>query len=247
IENPTKAAYMRGGIYGLAAVCIWGAFIVVSRLGVRTSLTPWDVAAIRFTVAGILLAPYLGKRGLALDRLGWTGVTAIIAGCGAPMVLLVNVGLLFAPAAHGGALFPGVMPLMVAILASMVLKEPFSVRKRIGFVIIVLGAVGIVWGRGGTIGTTQNIGHALFLLSTLCFSLRVSHGLATLCKCGAPDLMAAMRPLLRRSDRWCFTYPSIPISQGPAFSKSLCLILDCRRSFRASLRQSSPCCFMAAW
>jgi drug/metabolite transporter (DMT)-like permease len=149
MRGPTKSAYMRGAIYGLGAVCIWGAFIVVSRLGVRTSLTPWDVAAIRFTVAGILLAPCLATRGLALDRLGWTGVTAIITGCGAPMVLLVNVGLLFAPAAHGGALFPGVMPLMVAILASMVLKEPFAVRKRIGFVLIVLGAVGIVWGRGG--------------------------------------------------------------------------------------------------
>jgi hypothetical protein len=52
---------------------------------------------------------------LTLDRLGWTGVTAIVAGFGAPMVLLVNVGLLFTPAAHGGALFPGVMPLIVAI------------------------------------------------------------------------------------------------------------------------------------
>jgi len=77
---------------------------------------------------------------------------------------------LFAPAAHGGALFPGVMPLMVAILASMVLKEPFNARKRIGFVLIVLGAVGIVWGRGGTIGTTQNIGHALFLVAGLAWA-----------------------------------------------------------------------------
>src|SRR5262245_54335798 len=111
---------MRGAICGLAAVSIWGAFIVVSRLGVRTSLTPWDVAAIRFSVAGVLLAPYLAKKGLALNSLGWTGVAAIVAGCGAPMVLLVNVGLLFAPAAHGGALFPGVMPLMVAILASAI-------------------------------------------------------------------------------------------------------------------------------
>jgi len=51
--------------------------------------------------------PHLLKQGLAFDRLGWTGVAAIILGCGAPMVLLVNVGLLFAPAAHGGALFPG--------------------------------------------------------------------------------------------------------------------------------------------
>jgi drug/metabolite transporter (DMT)-like permease len=164
------SAYTRGAIYGLGAVCIWGAFIVVSRLGVRTSLTPWDVAAIRFSVAGVLLLPYLAKRGLPLDRLGWTGVTAIVVGCGAPMVLLVNVGLLFAPAAHGGALFPGVMPLMVAILAAMVLKEPFNVRKRIGCVLIVLGAVGIVWGSGGTIGTTQTIGHALFLLAGLAWA-----------------------------------------------------------------------------
>jgi len=170
MESPTNTAYTRGAVYGLAAVCIWGAFIVVSRLGVRTSLTPWDVTAIRFTVAGVVLAPYLAKRGLALDRLDWTGVTAIVAGCGAPMVLLVNVGLLFAPAAHGGALFPGVMPLMVAILASMVLKEAFNVRKRIGFVLIVLGALGIVWGRGGTIGTTQTIGDTLFLVAGLAWA-----------------------------------------------------------------------------
>jgi drug/metabolite transporter (DMT)-like permease len=158
---------MRGSIYGLAAVCIWGAFIVVSRLGVRMSVTPWDVVAIRFSVSGVLLLPYLVKRGLALDRLGWTGVAVVVAGCGAPMVLLVNVGLLFAPAAHGGALFPGVMPLMVAILAAIILKEPFDIRKRAGFIVIVLGALGIVWGRGGMIGTVQNIGHGLFLLAGL--------------------------------------------------------------------------------
>jgi drug/metabolite transporter (DMT)-like permease len=110
-EGPTTtSAYLRGALCGLSAVCIWAAFIVVSRLGVSTSLTPWDVAAIRFAVAGVILLPYLLKRGLALERLGWQGVAAVAVGCGAPMVLLVNAGLLFAPAAQGGALFPGVMP-----------------------------------------------------------------------------------------------------------------------------------------
>jgi drug/metabolite transporter (DMT)-like permease len=104
----------------------------------------------------ILLLPHLTREGLALDRLGCTGIAAIIMGCGAPMVLLVNAGLLFAPAAHGGALFPGVMPLMVAILAVAVLKEPFTPQKSIGLALIVIGAIGIVWGSGGTIGTTQN-------------------------------------------------------------------------------------------
>src|SRR5215831_16746044 len=106
-EGPTTSDYLRGVLCGLSAVCIWAAFIVVSRLGVRTSLTPWDVAAIRFAVAGVILLPYLWRRGLALDRLRWQGVAAVAVGCGAPMVLLVNAGLLFAPAAHGGALFPG--------------------------------------------------------------------------------------------------------------------------------------------
>ncbi len=163
MQHPTSAQYARGALYGVAAVCIWAGFIVVSRLGVKTSLSPWDVAAIRFSVAGSLLLPHLWRKGLARDRLGWTGVAAVIMGCGAPMVLLVNAGLLFAPAAHGGALFPGVMPLMVALLAAAILKEAFTPSKSIGLALIAGGAVGIVWVTGGALGTTQNIGHALFL------------------------------------------------------------------------------------
>jgi len=169
-EALTKRDHLRGAIYGLSAVCIWAAFIVVSRLGVSTSLTPWDVAAIRFAVAGVCLLPYLLKRGLALDRLGWMGLAAIAIGCGAPMVLLVNAGLLFAPAAHGGALFPGVMPLMVTVLATLILNEALTKRKAVGLILIVLGAVVIVWATGGTLGTRQNIGHILFLCAGLAWA-----------------------------------------------------------------------------
>jgi len=167
MQHPTSFEYARGAFYGLAAVCIWASFIVVSRLGVQTSLTPWDIAAIRFSVAGLLLLPLLVSKGLALDRLGWTGVAAIVLGCGAPMVLLVNIGLLFAPAAHGGALFPGVMPLMVAMLAAAILHEPFTPPKTAGLALIVVGAIGIVWITGGAVGTRQNIGHVLFLAAGL--------------------------------------------------------------------------------
>jgi drug/metabolite transporter (DMT)-like permease len=167
MPKPTISEYTRGALYGLAAVCIWAGFIVVSRLGVLTSLTPWDIAAIRFAVAGSLLLPYAMRKGLALERLGLLGVAAIVIGCGAPMVLLVNAGLLFAPAAHAGALFPGVMPLMVAILAAAILKEAFTPLKSVGFVLIVLGAIGVVWGTGGAVGTAQNVGHALFLAAGL--------------------------------------------------------------------------------
>ena len=169
-QQSSHSDFVRGAFYGLAAVSIWAAFIVVSRLGVRTSLTPWDVAAIRFGTAGLLLLPYLMKRGLALDRLGWIGLAAISVGCGAPMVLLVNAGLLFAPAAHGGALFPGVMPLMVAMLAATMLKEALTPQKDTGLVLIVVGAVTIVCATGGTLGTRQNIGHILFLCAGLAWA-----------------------------------------------------------------------------
>jgi drug/metabolite transporter (DMT)-like permease len=109
-------------------------------------------------------------KGLALDRLGWVGVGAIVTGCGAPMVLLVNAGLLFAPAAHAGALFPGVMPLMVAILAAAILKEAFTLQKSVGLVLIAAGALGIVCGTGGALGTAQNVGHLAFLAAALAWA-----------------------------------------------------------------------------
>jgi drug/metabolite transporter (DMT)-like permease len=84
--------------------------------------------------------------------------------------MLANAGLLFAPASHAGALFPGVMPLMVAVLAAVILKEAVTPQKKAGFVLIATGVVGIAWGSGGTIGTTQNIGHLFFLGAALAFA-----------------------------------------------------------------------------
>lgn len=157
------AQHLIGAAFGLAAVGIWAGWIVVARLGLTTSLTPWDIAALRFGVAGVLLLPYLLRHGLALDRLGRLGFAAVLVGGGAAMVLVANAGLVFAPAAHAGALFPGVMPLQVAALAAFLLGEAFTRQKRIGFGLILAGALAIVWGAGGTLGTAQNLGHALFL------------------------------------------------------------------------------------
>ena len=157
-----KQQYLRGALYGLGAVSIWSGWIVVARLGLRTSLTPWDIAALRFGVAGLLLFPYVMTKGLALKRLGWAGLTAIVLGGAAP-VFLANTGLLFAPAAHAGALFPGVMPLMVALLAAIVLRERITAAKKLGFALILAGVIGIAWSTGGELGSMQNAGHVLFL------------------------------------------------------------------------------------
>jgi drug/metabolite transporter (DMT)-like permease len=163
VPNPAASEYTRGALFGLAAVSIWSGWIVAARLGLKTSLTPWDITAIRFGVAGIIVLPYLFRKGLAVERLGPAELAAIVLGGGAPMVLFANAGLLYAPAAHAGALFPGVMPLQVAILAAAVLGETFTLVRRVGFALIIVGALSIVWGAGGAFGTHQSIGHGLFL------------------------------------------------------------------------------------
>lgn len=143
------------------------------RLGIRTSLNPWDITAIRFGVAGLILLPYLLKKGLAVDRLGWPGLAAIMLGGGAPMVLVAYGGLLFAPSAHAASLYTALIPLYVAILAAVVLGEAFTVAKRIGLALIVTGVLGIVWGAGGTIGSRQNIGHAMFICAGMLWACYV--------------------------------------------------------------------------
>src|SRR5499427_3343296 len=155
------AQYLRGAAFGLAAVSIWSGWIVVARLGLRSSLTPWDIAALRFGTAGVLMLPLVFVRGLAIDRLGWGGLAAIVLGGAAP-VFLANWGLMFAPAAHAGALFPGVMPLMVALLAAAVLREEFTPARKLGFALILSGVVAVVWGSGTEFGSWQNVGHGFF-------------------------------------------------------------------------------------
>jgi drug/metabolite transporter (DMT)-like permease len=163
LAQPTTSQYIRGSLYGVAAVSIWASWIVAVRLGIRTSLTPWDIVAIRFGVAGLVLLPHLLKKGLAVDRLRWAGLAAIMLGGGAPMVLVSYGGLLFAPAAHAASLYTALIPLYVAIFGAVVLGEAFTVAKWTGLALIVAGVLGIVWGAGGTIGTRQNIGHAMFI------------------------------------------------------------------------------------
>jgi drug/metabolite transporter (DMT)-like permease len=68
LSKPTTSEYIRGTLYGLAAVSIWASWIVAVRLGIRTSLAPWDIVAIRFGVAGLILLPYLFFPSLKDDR-----------------------------------------------------------------------------------------------------------------------------------------------------------------------------------
>jgi drug/metabolite transporter (DMT)-like permease len=75
--------YLRGAVFGLAGVSIWAGWSAITRLAIITNLDAWDIPALRFGVAGLLLLPIVIRRGLALDRLGWSGLAGLIVGTGA--------------------------------------------------------------------------------------------------------------------------------------------------------------------
>src|SRR5207237_182568 len=71
VSRRAGSNYLKGAAFGLAAASIWASWSAVTRLAVTASLDAWDIAALRFGVAGLLLTPVLVRRGLAVDRLGW--------------------------------------------------------------------------------------------------------------------------------------------------------------------------------
>ncbi|WP_342642034.1 DMT family transporter [Rhodoligotrophos ferricapiens] len=155
--------YLAGALYGIAAVTIWAGWMSVTRLGVTTSLTVTDLTMLRFGTAGLLLLPVVLRQGLATDRIGWWRLMVLICGAGAPYAVIAAMGLRFAPAAHGGVLIPGVMPLLVAILSAIFLKEHFTRSRKVGYGLILLGGMMIIGLSALLPGPDHTIGHLLFL------------------------------------------------------------------------------------
>jgi drug/metabolite transporter (DMT)-like permease len=166
--------YLKGAVFGFAAVSIWASWSVITRLAVTTGLDASDIAALRFGVAGLLLSPVLLQRGLARDRLGWLGLAVIIAGAGAPYALVAAVGLRFAPAYDGGALNPGCMPLFVAVISALVLGEKHSTARKLGLSLILAGILIIFGWQAAVWSPSRTFGDALFLFAaflTACFTV----------------------------------------------------------------------------
>jgi drug/metabolite transporter (DMT)-like permease len=139
----------------------------MTRLAVTTSLDAWDIPALRFGIAGLLLSPILMRRGLALDRVGWLGLGGLIFGTGAPYALMVAVGLRFAPAYDAGTLNPGCMPLFVALIAATVLPEKPSKAQKLGLSLILSGALIIIGWHDAAWSIWRTFGDALFLAASL--------------------------------------------------------------------------------
>lgn len=128
----------RGYLFAAATVAIWTGFVLVSRMAGKGQLTVYDVTALRFGVAAVLLSPLLLIKGLGtLKNLRRLFACTLTGGLG--YALLVYSGFYFAPAAHGSILLSGTMPFLTAILAWIFLGEHPTPQKQLSLVVIGAG------------------------------------------------------------------------------------------------------------
>lgn len=165
MENRTgstnsNAGTTRGLLYALGAVLIWSGFILVSRAGALASLAMTDMLAVRFGTALVLLVPLVwikrrdlfNLRILVLGAIGGLGYGAF-----------VYAGFERAPATHAALLLPGLMPVMIAVMAYLFAAERKPAVVWLGIAVSSLGI--------GVLLLNTLLESTRFWLGDLCFVL----------------------------------------------------------------------------
>ncbi len=151
-----------GILFGLLAALIWGAWPVVTRFGVQQTLNAYDLTALRFSIAGLLLLPIFVKNGV--QGIGWAKAIVLAAGAGLFYMLAAASGFRFAPAGHGGVLIPSTM-LTTTMIGSWIFLGDRPDRIRLmGYGILLIG-IGLIGREGlsGVAGDDAWMGELLFM------------------------------------------------------------------------------------
>ncbi|MEO9475226.1 MAG: DMT family transporter [Cyclobacteriaceae bacterium] len=134
-------------------VLVWSGWIILSRVGVQSSLTPADITVMRFGIATICTLPFS-------LRYNWKKVTlwkvvVVSLGCGFPYTMFVFNGLEIVKAANAGVIVNGLLPVFGALFAWWALGEMTTRRKLIAILIILAANILMM-------GNLRNIGEEWF-------------------------------------------------------------------------------------
>src|SRR5512135_1144068 len=160
----------KGFAAAAAVIVVWSGFNIVSRLGGRSPLTPYDMAAIRFVFSGIVCLPFVLAR---WRRLEWQRLAVLAAFGGMSYGLLVYSGFSLAPAAHAGILVNGGIPFASALIAWLMLGHRPGLRTEFALLVAGLGIVLIglhSFGQFSGAPAHQWVGDVFFLLAAICFA-----------------------------------------------------------------------------
>ena len=129
-------ARTQGYLFVCITMCIWGGFTILSRLNLHWHVSAWDLVAMRFAIAFIILMPVLVyKKDLAFL---WHPRPIILALTGGlAYCLTVYTAFLQAPAAHAAIFLNGCIPLCTAVAAYLLFKQPFDKHTWLSLIIML--------------------------------------------------------------------------------------------------------------
>lgn len=150
---------------GLASSLIFAGQFAAARYSLITSLTAFDIVALRIAPAGLLLLPAMLSSGLRKPMgLAWPRVLMLWIVGGLPYHLVLYEGLVLAPVAHGATINPASAPVFVALIAWAALAERPGLTRFAALLAVAVG-LGLVssFEFSGSPGVV--IGDLLFLIA----------------------------------------------------------------------------------
>ena len=157
----------KGYLCALVVVVIWTSFILVSRMSGKSTLTPYDVIALRYIVAGIAILPFWYYHRTHLFE--WRKIVLALVGALGFTLLAFN-GFRLAPANHAGILLQGFLPFSVSVMAYFIAGERPTRQRILGLALIAIGV--------GSMAIDSFAGHSLTLAgdgllasASLCWAL----------------------------------------------------------------------------
>ena len=137
-------------------VCIFAGWFVVTRVAVTHVLRSWDIAALRFGVGLLVLAPLLRRR--PFPPRAWREGAVFSVLWGAPFVLLLGFGVQRTSAGEASAITPTLTPLFSGLFAWAMLKQRPGRARFAGFAAIGAGVVALVLVNAASGGAPDPLG-----------------------------------------------------------------------------------------
>lgn len=156
----------QGYMYVAITMCIWGGFTITSRLNAIWHISPWDITALRFSLAFCILMPILiYKKDTAFLFNKQPFILAMIGGVA--YCLTSYTAFHFVPAAHAAIFLNGCIPLCTALAGFLLYRQPFDKHIWISL-IIMLSAISVMsFLMYSETGVAFGIGDLLFFISAI--------------------------------------------------------------------------------
>lgn len=153
-----------GILYGGIAAVIWGAWPVVTAIGVKADFAPFELVFLRLAIAAPLLLPWAFRGDNSLKAWAQAGVLALLAG--GSYSYITASGFQYTTATHGGVIIPGAVMLVGLIASHFLLNDRFTRNRLIGAGTITVGLLLLAFGSDGqNAGQNSLFGDGLFFFA----------------------------------------------------------------------------------